>query len=215
MRSGHVDEAEQAMLDQLTHVVKNFTALSKALYDQSAADTVLHPARSHRISPIDLNIKPPAELQRNRRHSDSNIQHLTPLAILRLKKAQGKNQRVLDARASTQQRLRDRAATKSFKQLPGNEQAAQWCGKEQAEWCSPLDLAGLSEDYAEASRAYARFGRTAQNDAPLQDCPPAHKPRPGAVRHLGVGERFIAASLPDFASVDLANSLLFDRELPL
>ena len=88
--------------------------------------------------------------------------------MLRLKKRAEKSQRVVEARAVMNQRLQEHAASNSFQNLPGEEQAVWWCGSR--------DLAGLSE--AETSREYAFFSEENGEFARLPAVPQA------LVRHL-------------------------------
>ncbi|KAJ1477692.1 hypothetical protein T484DRAFT_1962749 [Baffinella frigidus] len=248
MQITDVDDAEQAMLAQITHVLTNYKA-SRALVestkslgdDPSIADyqasraladytKILGDAPSaagaavrgrRRSEPVNSASAHPGQrgahvifpvLRESSFESTvSRKKQLAPLEMLRLHQKGKQTQRVNGARATLKQRLRDYSAANLFKDASGQEQAAWPVAPGASHGCS-FDLAGLSEEYADASREFAEFART-DHDAPLQDGLPAHKPRHGAVRHLGFGERFIASSLPDFTSLDLANSILCDGDL--
>ncbi|KAJ1483661.1 hypothetical protein T484DRAFT_1895530 [Baffinella frigidus] len=139
----------------------------------------------------------------------SPFKQLPPLAMLRLKQRAEQTQRLVEARACMRQRLRDCTAADSVTPLAGKDQARRRSSSRS------LDLSGISAEYADAAREYALLsqgdGDFEQLPDVSQDSPPAHKPRPGAVRHVGFGERFIASTIPDFASLERSMSLLCTR----
>ena len=106
----------------------------------------------HAAPETDPHATPPSERPKSKSLSSVPAKQLTPLAILRLRKRAAQNQRIVEARASMKQRLHcfDYAATGSIEKLSGREQAAWWCGSSRS-----LDLSGLSEEHADASREYA------------------------------------------------------------
>ncbi|KAJ1483660.1 hypothetical protein T484DRAFT_2568525 [Baffinella frigidus] len=143
----------------------------------------------------------------------SPFKQLTPLAMLRLQKSAEQKKRVVEARACMRQRLRDCSTAADME--PSRTSSAE----SRRSSCRSLDLSGISEEYADAAREYALLSQGDGDfeqlpDVP-QDSPPAHKPRPGAVRHVGFGERFIASTIPDFASLERSMSLLCTRALTL
>jgi len=146
--------------------------------------------------------------------SSSPAKQLTPLAMLRLKKRAEQHEQVVAARAAMKQRLRDHAAADSFKKLSGQEQAAWWCGSS----CS-LDLAGLGEEYAEASRECALLS---EGDGQFARLPAVPSPSPAVpqvvVRHLPPAAPPTPWSTLYWASLDHSSSLLCDGcdvEVPL
>ena len=130
------------------------------------------------------------------------VKQPTPLEMLRLKKRAEKNKQVVEARAVMKQRLHEHAASNSFQNLTGEEQAAWSCGSR--------DIAGLSE--ADASREYALLSEEDGEFARLPAVPQV------LVRHLPPAAAPTSSSIQYWASLDESNSLFCDGcdgEMPL
>jgi hypothetical protein len=109
-----------------------------------ASDTISE-AMPHSAPAINRHAEPPFDLRKCASLSPA------PLAKLRMKKKAEQNKRVAEARACGKENLRAYAASCSFKQLSGGQQAAWWCSSSRS-----LDLSGLSEEFSgEVSREYA------------------------------------------------------------
>jgi hypothetical protein len=77
------------------------------------------------------------------------------LASVRGKAKNEQRNRLMEARASMKQRLRDYTASQSFKELSGSQQAEWWCGS------SRNLVGGLSEEYADG-HLVKRLGEEAE-----------------------------------------------------